>query len=154
MVAAQRHRPEGVNQRHHQVAVRPRHRQAVAAKHHHLAADDIMVAADGSAATLLDDGALQFECFVHDVEDLVHFLGEETSLARAEVVALYLQHQTHLPPETDYEFVARPYRVEYELNRLRRLLRKQRAGKGVSDSAIAEKARALDALTECSERSL
>lgn len=115
--------------------------------HHHLAADDIMVAPDGSAATLLDNGALQFDCFVHDVEDLVSFLGRETSLTREELVALYLRYQTHLPPETDYEFVARPFRVEYELKRLRRLLRNKQAGKDVPDSAVAERVCALDELT-------
>ena len=113
--------------------------------HQHLGPDDIILSPDGSRATFLDNGNLRFGCFVQDVEQILTALGGEDPAKRRRVLARYMQLQTHLPREADYERDFRAFRARYHLLRLRSLLNRRPRSGAVGEDAVRATLRALRA---------
>ncbi|HUT24755.1 MAG TPA: hypothetical protein VM492_10465 [Sumerlaeia bacterium] len=116
--------------------------------HHHLAADDVMIAPDNATATLLDNGSLQFGNFVQDVEDALAFLAPHAPEWRARLLTLYMERQTHLPADADYDAASEVFRAERHLKRLRRSARRRSVKPQDKEDAVFQNVEALRAVID------
>lgn len=105
--------------------------------HRHLAADDIMLPADGTRAILLDNMKLRYGHWAYDLEDVLDFLAGDDDGRREELVAAYLARRTATPPGTDYRLEAPYFRADWHLKKLRSALRSRSRGRTGHDDKIA-----------------
>ncbi|MCB2155209.1 aminoglycoside phosphotransferase family protein [bacterium] len=105
--------------------------------HHHLAPDDIMISLDQQRAMFLDNGALRFGHFAHDLEDVLAWGMEDGKLEREALKGEYFKRRKTLPAGYDYTPIEPFFHAEHCLKKVRSALRK--LGRGdTPQRAVAE----------------